>query len=253
MIFKFKDWLFRQLPEKLQEIDSNKNPNGEGTLQRYLQAMNVEFDDNMVDFIEKFPDILDITTIPDSLLPFLGYNLGSPPDIDGTPTTYRKLLSYIVTIYKIKGTVCCYQLLFNLLGLGVIVYEYPKQTTKKYDEGNTYDEDDPILYDIPCEPCNEYDLYYWNLNDNCQVPNINPVPPAILAAIQEIICFIQPIDAKLKNLAQQINLCEDFTPEMENEVEITLIGLVAYDIGQDYDDGLIYDDGGAIGTTVYNF
>lgn len=239
MTFKFKDWIFNQLPESLREIDSNKDPNDQGTLQRFLQNMGTELDDEVVDFISEFTEILDIDTIPDNLLQYLGFTLGSPPSIDGTYDTYRKLLSYIVSIYKIKGTVCCYNLLFNLLGLGAVIYEYQKQTTNKYDTELIYD--DEVLYDIPCEPCNLYDILYYNLLDDCQVPTINPVTQAVLDSLVNIICFIQPIDAKLVNLSQLVKFCEDAQIDGNNDVDVTLESIMAYDGGFEYDTGLAYD------------
>lgn len=237
--FKFKSWLFNQLPANFRDRDSYKDANDKGLLQRYLENLGTEYDDEMVDFIHNFCNIFNLDVTDAKFLPLLGFLLGSPPNITSNNTDYRRFLKHIVSIYKVKGTPKSYQLLFNTLGLGVVVYEYPKQPQITYDAGFNYDEHN--LYDIPCEPCPTYSLFYFDLNDDCATPVINSVPDSLLNQIKAIVCLLQPIDCKLLDLSHNINLCDTYAITGDNELTFDHQVPASYDDNLDYDASLDYD------------
>lgn len=249
--FKFTDWLFQQLPEYFVVNDSYKNAQGKGLLERYLEAFAIELDDEIVKYIHDFPDVTNIDLSDVKFLPHFGYQLGSPPNITFNPTDYRKFIKHVVSIYKIKGTVCSYQLLFNLLGLNVSVVEHPDEKQTIYDGGFNYDEDN--LMDLSCSPCHTYSLFYNSVDDDCTIPTINSVPQALLDKILDIICFLQPIDCKLIDLSHNIKLCEQYTPVYANTVTIQKQISLNYDNSELLDDSNDYDSFITTATTVYNF
>ncbi len=249
--FKFRDWLFNQLPPYFKSKDSYPNAAGNGLLERYLWTLGEELDDELVKYIHEFTDAINIDTAPSKFLPLFGYGLGSPPNITFNDADYRKFLKHVVSIYKIKGTVCSYKLLFNLLGLQVDVVEYPITKQVTYDSGFNYDEDN--TFDNSCSPCNEYSLFYNDQDDDCTIPLIHSVPQALLGKILEIICFLQPVDSKLLDLSHNIKLCEQYTPVYANSVTIQVQKIMSFDDGIIYDDIYDYDSFITTATTTYNF
>lgn len=242
-LFKFKDWLFKQLPSYFWENDSNKDSNNQGLLERYLSNFGIELDDELVDYIHNFMDILDIKTTPDKFLPALAVLVGSPPDLDGTAATQRKLLEYIVSIYKIKGTECSYNLLFNMLGLGASITQLPNEVQIRYDTNNIFDDPSGLIkYDLSCEPCTFYTINYWDVNDSPLVPIVHPVSPNIIAHLTDIICLIQPIDCKLQNLNHALRFNQTITPTIDNNITISIQRPNAFDLGLIYDNAVNYDD-----------
>lgn len=257
ILFKFKDWLFRQFPTYFWENDTYKDSQGKGLLQRYLTNFGIEYDDEMVDYIHNFMDILDIKLTPIKFFPFIGYTLGSPPDIgndvDGN-YAQRRFLTYLVAFYKLKGTEKSYQLLFNLLGLSCTIVLLPKKTSKKYDTFQIYDNpDNTILFDLSCEPCQEYSINYWNRYDDPLTPTLLDIPQDTIDKLQSIICFAQPIDCKLLNLNHALQYTETYNPTDNNTVVITTTQPLAYDMALRYDGGYAEDTYTTTGTNTYTF
>lgn len=156
----FKDWFFNQFPETAREEDTNKNDNGEGTFQRYLQSMGVELDDNIIPFISALTDVYDALKCPPSLLNHLGSNLGYIPSLDSSPETYAKLLPIAIKIFKTKGTLQSYKDYFGILGVDVDILELTPKTEITYDQKLPIydDEPDEEEYDSECEACSGYYL-----------------------------------------------------------------------------------------------
>lgn len=255
--FRFKDWVFNRFPTPYRDKDTYKDSQGKGLLERYLTNFGIEYDDEMVLFIHDFMDILNVNLTPEKFLPFIGYTLGSPPtlglDVDGN-NAQRKFLSYLVSLYKIKGTAQSYNLLFNLLGLECTIILFPKNTNKKYDTLKIYDDPtNTIQFDLSCEPCQEYSINYWNKYDDPLVPTINTIPSTIIDTLQSIICFVQPIDCKLKLLNHAIQFQEQYSPLQLNTITITQSEPNAYDMGFRYDSSDAMDTAIVTGTNIYSF
>lgn len=217
MAFIFKDWFFRQLPEYAQLSDSNKDELDQGTLQRYLQIFGMETDENIMPYVTDFMDVIDLQKTDDKYLPMIAGLLGNPPSL-GDNASYRKVLAYALAIYKVKGTKKSYEIFMNLLGLRIDIIEDIPAKQVSYDlepDIAIYDEE-PIMnqYDSECDYCSGYTIAYSSNNDTYNPMNLNTVPPETLAKINNILCFLQPINAQFKGLIRSNRFGDNLTPEI---------------------------------------
>lgn len=195
----FKNWIFNQLPKYHQINDSYKDINQDGLLKRFLQVPGLELDENIIPFIDNFLSLIDFVNCDEKYLPLIGSILGYPPSLDGTSETYRKLLAYVVAIYKIKGTLQSFQILFNLLGLSVIIVEDTPGNGIHYDQTNVkYDNTPMQQYDTSCDNCSGYSLTY-SIIDVQRYP-LGIIPQNVLDGLETIICFLNPINAIRKSI-----------------------------------------------------
>jgi len=135
----------------------------------------------------------------------LAFIFGSPVNLDDTEETYRRTIAYAMQIYKIKGTLPSYEMLLNFIGVEVSIIEDIPEGKVLYDSGYIYDRDTiPVLYDTGCAPCSGYSLAINNAN----TPLNAVLDPAIMAIIQRIICFLQPINAKFDGFIKRINITD---------------------------------------------
>lgn len=187
----FKDFFYRQFPEQHQAEDPLKNGQGEGIWQRYLRTFGIELDENIKPFIDNFIDIIDLSLTDDKYLPLVGNILGDPPTT-GDNSIYRKILAYATAIYKVKGTEQAYRILFNLLGMEIdeFIYEVPKQKITYDMPGVRYDEDPIFTYDTECQMCSTFTIKYTSISGD-------PISPETLEEIENLVGFIQPINATL--------------------------------------------------------
>lgn len=219
----FTNWLFQQLPKQIQVTDSYKNSAGQGLLQRYLSVFGQSLDEDFVPFIDNFTDIIDYETCDDKFLPLLSGIIGYPPNIDGTDATYRKVLGYAIAIYKIKGTIESFNILFNLLGLEILIQaEVPPQSIF-YDQPNSiYDAEVPEDYDQECAYCSGYTIAY-NSEEDTTIPWVyNTVPPSSLQSAQNIINWLNPINAQFSGFIRRIKIRDGFTLNATDSYTLTL-------------------------------
>lgn len=208
---EFKDWFFKQFPEVYQSGDSYKDTSGEGLLQRYLRTFGLELDDEIVPYIINFSDIWDYQVCEAKFLPLIATLLGSPPSFDSDADNYRKVLAYAVAIYKVKGTIRAYQIMMGIMGFSIdILFDDPKVKIT-YDEPVIYDEEpDPEQYDSECDYCTDYWIAY---NKDNEVAD-----PDILAKLANVICFLQPINAKFQGWILNITLEDIFSSPLADDL-----------------------------------
>ena len=205
-VIDFVPYLFDLLPFYFKSQDSYKDSNGKGLLERYLSIFGAHIAEEIIPEIRCYLDILDSSICDSRFLIPLSKSLGSPPDIFQSEAEYRNLLTYIVSVYKIKGTKESYELFFSILGFNVDINEIMpvsvstiEELGTRYDSDNhpTYDGDNPnFTYDMGiCQPCSQYDL------------ELTPKPGTFLIIndslkkrINQTISFNEPINAKLRNL-----------------------------------------------------
>lgn len=210
MAFLFKDWFFRQFPDYHQVEDSYKDVKGEGLLQRYLRTYGVELDEQFMPYIDNFIDLIDTQLTPNKYLPLLAYILGSPPSPDGDPVLYRKILAYIVSIYKVKGTKRSFELFFNLMGLRINLLEDTPKKKITYDSGAIYDKAIPEIYDSECDFCSGYYITYASTSSN---PNtFGTVSSTLLSNAERVVYFLQPINAVFKGWIKGITVDDELIP-----------------------------------------
>lgn len=241
---QFTNWIWNLFPEYHHQQDSYKDGNGQGLLERYIKNYGQELDQNFIPFIENLLDLIDATKADAKYLPYLAFTLGNPISIDNDIATYRRILQYAVALYKIKGTEKSYQLLFNLIGVDVQILEEMPQGALRYDSGHFYDENPLQHYDQSCENCSYYTIAYGSVYDTTTPILINTIPQDLVDKFANIICFLQPINAKLRGYQKKITFAEEFDLDMEDD--ITGFNRVAttpfdegFDTGFDSPDGTI--------------
>jgi hypothetical protein len=224
----FRDYIFNLFPPYYKENDSYKDGNGEGLFERYTRSFGEELDYELIPKLENYLNELDPSTASSDMLRHLSDCLGNPPDIFLDENQYRNMLRYAVDVYKIKGTLGAYQLLFSLLGYSVNVTEYPPDLYL-YDDSWLYDDTDPY-YDSACPLCSEYSLMFTNTANP-----LSPISSTILALLEAIVYWVEPINARLRNLINTIQTSDQVSTCVKENIVIKRI------VYSTYDDSLVYD------------
>jgi hypothetical protein len=253
MAFSFRDWIFNRFPYFYKAEDTYKDGAGEGLWERYCRNYGLELDEEIVPELEDYLDILEPLTTDSKFLNHIAYRLGNPPDIFNDESIYRRLLTIVFSIYKIRGTSRSYELLFALLGFSVTpIANFPEDLL--YDDGHEYDEPDTfgeiLQYDQVCDNCVEYSLLISAI-EGCYNPESEIDFASIFANMvlfQKLACFIEPINAKLIDIIPSIPFCENNIPSVCEEITIEVRQLLLYDgftsetnTEPPYDDGDYYD------------
>lgn len=226
----FEQYIPDILPEYFRENDSYKDGSGKGFLIRFLEIFGQELDEQFYPNIEGVIDLHDVFNTPTAYLEYLGYLMGNLPDIIvNNEHDYRNLLSYIVSIYQIKGTIQSYKSMFFLLGSDTTINELAT-TTKGYDDGTSLYDLAGILYDETCVPCSDYEIILTN----------GPLLTAdIFLKIKEIVFLLEPINAILTRINY---LGDDVTESM---ITVTILSNGDLEYNNDADPGLILTLDGA--------
>lgn len=243
-LMDFGNYLFDRFPEYFHREDTYKDSNNRGLLQRYMSIFGDEIDQEIIPEIECYLRIIDAQECEPQFLIHLSDVLGNPPDIFGNDNMYRNLLSYICSIYKIKGTKKAYQLFFSLLGFNIDLIEIPPVTNEYiHDNNGEYDADAILsLYDQDkCTPCSYYDITFYPKNQDSIVFN-----DLLIARLKEAIRFNEPINAKLRNLTLGISYNDSININLNDSASELNAQVNNYDLDRIYDDGDNYDDQGGI-------
>ena len=133
MLDFFKNLIY-QLPPIFSRLDTYKDVDGKGILERFLGICG-EYLNEIHSEIDNITDVIDIDLNSDIYLGILWEFFGSIPyayksksdlesDISLMPLPdTRNLLKYIISLYKIRGTNYFYDILLRFYGFGSI--EYP--------------------------------------------------------------------------------------------------------------------------------
>lgn len=219
----FKDWFFGKLPSYFKDQDTYVDSNGEGLVERYLRNFGMEMDENFYPFIYNFLDLFDALKCQAELLPYLSFLIGSPISIDNTEETYRRVIRYAVQVYKVKGTLLSYQMLFNFMALDVTILEDTPGLPVTYDAEPLFIYDDPDgikQYDTDCAACSGYSVLYNEFNHD---PLFEPITISAdqKTIAQKIICFLQPINATFNGYTRRLILFDEFPIDITDESEFT--------------------------------
>lgn len=242
----FKDYLYELFTRYFIEHDTYKDNEDRGLLERYMSIFGYELDFEVVDKIECYLKIIDAQVCEEKYLVHISDELGNPPDIFRDAQIYRNLLSYVVSIYKIKGTLGAYQLFFSILGYGVNITELPLISREHlYDNKGEYDTgQDLALYDQNrCNTCSEYEIEFYPLG------GMAILEPDILEKLWAVVYFNEPINAKLKSFTSVFSIRDNMEININEDMVSTIETLKTYDpLGGEleYDDEENYDD-------VFNF
>ena len=243
MAFSLRFFLFNNLPIRYKIDDTYKDNNDRGLLERYLEIFGLEVDEEITPLIQNYINNVDPTLADEKFLNYLAYTLGNPPDMWNDPVKYAKLLRYIMSVYKVKGTILSYQLFFALLGFSVSVVEYPP-IEYIMDEGHLMDEDK--IMDTHCPGCSDYDLIFSILVNpnsvfNCSAPSVTVLDQTTIDLINKVIKFIEPINAHLRDLITGALVCESVSFCYTDDVTLNLLSPSIMDNSLIMDDSLLMD------------
>lgn len=232
----YTTWFMYCLNEYFYSEDTNKDMYGDGTLTRYLSVMGAEIDENVIPYIECFLNMVDAQTTDPKFLNILAEVLGSPPNITYSEEAFRNLLTYIVSIYKIKGTKKSYELFFALLGYDIELVELPpRDKTNLYDDNGLYDTN--LIYDNDsCQTCSQYDIVLFPRDINRELTK------DIMDRIMRAIELNEPINAKLRHLKMGYNFNDDVRVDIQEFDDIRSEFINIYDVDKLYDNSEIYDE-----------
>jgi hypothetical protein len=152
------DYLKGLLPGYIIGNDSYKDMNAQGFVERFVRMCGAEIDD---EFYSKIDEVIDQVTpysARSEFLNYLAYNLGDLPSWIDDEAQYRRFLSFMISVYKIKGRVLSYEAMMLTLGLDIIITELaPVGDTYDASPVLTYDQEGR-LYDQSCSYCSDYDI-----------------------------------------------------------------------------------------------
>lgn len=177
------------IPDYIIDNDSYKDGDGRGFVERYLSIFGMELDEFYYPLVDQLQVEFDPLTMQGKFLDYVGYQIGDIPNITHTEAGWRRLLSYIVSIWKIKGTLRSFRAI--LLPLQVIVTDIEEivPLVWAYDMGLKYDTG--VKYDLHCPQCSEYNL---------TVTSIFPLTAELYQRILGAIALVEPINFKLKGI-----------------------------------------------------
>jgi len=207
-----KDKIFKLFGSYEKRLDSNKDSNGKGTLERYMEAYGDDIDTNIIPLIENLvQNLFD----PERLLTrfidynehakgvgslFLTVNSSQPNAQAQMEWMRRRILKHIEKFHLIKGTQLCYKLLIRLFDPSVqtvTITEYFKEN--RYDSNKEYDNN--YNYDTSiCAECPEYSI-------DIATQNTSSMPTAdFIKSLKTIISYNHPIDCKIRYIKYNATL-----------------------------------------------
>lgn len=246
---KWKSFFFDKFPSWYRENDTYKNENSEGLLERFLRVFGTYIYDLEESIDNWLTHTRDLEYCEPEFLPTIAKELGSPPNILGDTLGLRKTLLSIVSIYKIKGTLESYQVLFQQLGYNIeIVYEpfipsYWDQITNnselegynplqllEYGMVPEYILWDEFNWDDVCQTCVYYTILISDINDDPVGLEYNPISEEILLELLELVEFVEPIDGILLGLNPVINIEETVDGYTTEEITILCYEFSIWDV-----------------------
>lgn len=247
-----KNFIFDKLPLYYLQNDSYKDSNNRGLLERFLEIFGIEIDDEISPLIDHYLDLIDPLNVPNKHISNLAYSVGNPPDMfQNNPDQYKKLLQFIVTLYKIKGTIESYKLFFNIMGFNVTIIEYPEEVEARFDSGN--DLDTTYKFDTGCPTCSDYSLIINSLlsnpNNLCYVPTFAILNQTIISLITQVVKFLEPINAHLRDLINGGLVCEGISYCYQEDIDLKIIDSNTFDNGDILDNSELMDNPSVISTT----
>ncbi len=160
-----------------------------GQLQRFNENLAAEWDSELMPAIH---NLLDNTFIPatayDRFIPYLE-DLFGIPTLSQDLNIRRRILKNVLPMYKVKGTLRSYKILFRLLGFDdveVIPIEMKDGLDSSFflfdSEARTFDSR------AECYPCTYYRLI---------LTGTRPLTKEMYDFIKEVVGIVEPINAKL--------------------------------------------------------
>lgn len=263
---KLGNFLWETLPGYMYQTDTYKDHNGKGIFQRYLSILEDDVNEVIIPLLENEGVIsnplysFDVLNSligglgeDDKFLNLIAYTLSNPihrdiykvnnedrdeEDIQKEIGYYRNLLSFSLSLWKIKGTALALKSYGNILGLELEVIEN-SVLGAVYDEV-TYDQEYSditgsyiITYDSECQICSSYTVVV-------KTPSTE-ISEETKAILLTLIQWNEPIHAHCQGIVFNQTLIEDLQTAIQGVAQIDTILGSQYDVSF-YDDGDKYDD-----------
>lgn len=197
MVRPLKKFFFDTLPLYFRVFDADK-VGGEGILERFIKALEYEAEDTYTS-IYNTPDLYSPADVPLAQLYYLGSIFGNPPTLFGLTSRYRKLLSYMPSLLKLKGTLLGLTNLFKLLGVTIVITD-ESEPRAQYDINQEYDTPSPALkYDTNCNRCFIISIDIMDPDGNLSMLASPSV--LLLNELRNLVYFMVPINVYLKSVS----------------------------------------------------
>lgn len=189
----FKDYIRNLLPDYILINDSYKDVNGLGFVARFMQIFGEELDEFYYPKINNFEDNFSPLNVSDPR--FLDYYAAGAGDIPRFLTDdqeFARLLTFLISIYQVKGTAKSYKAILTTLGFSNAEVIEPPQIDNSYDAQPPLLYDDPeVFYDDGCKTCTDYDI---------NITTVTPLTGDTFSKVRDLVSLVEPINAKLKNI-----------------------------------------------------
>lgn len=198
--------------------DPNKDQDHRGTVERINRTFGNTYDVEVVPLIDNMQDnLINPNTVLDRFIPYLesmlGYRVNWYMFFDQTPVNRRSFIKIIVSLYKIRGTRRCIDLMFSWLNFTSVTVTEIDPPEGGFDSSDTFDS--PVrTFDSGCPTCSNYTIEIVGVAVSLTMDQIR--------AIYTIIVFNQPINADLtlltyNGVAIDITLISNYSQEYSNE------------------------------------
>lgn len=220
----FKDYLRNLLPDYILVQDSYKDVNGRGFVTRFIEIFGEELDEYYYNKINNFEDNFSPLTVTNlGYLDYFATLLGDLPRFLSNDQDFARLLTFILSIYRVKGTKKSYKAILTTLGFSDVEVIEPPLVDNSYDATPLlyYDESpDSVNYDESCETCTDYDI---------DITTDTPLTGTIFSTIKDLVSLVEPINAKLRNILWNGDIIE----AVFIEIYIDEAGDLVYDNAND--------------------
>jgi len=192
--WKVKDIIFRLFGYADSLTDTNKivlptETEPKGQLQRYNENLAAQWDEDLMPLINNLLENTFISsTAYERFLPYLE-NLFDIPTLSQDTDVRRRILRNIIPLYKVKGTLRSYKILYRLLGFDDVEIEIIPMKSGFDNPFFTFDSESRTFdMKAECYPCTYYNL---KLTGTMEMTN------ALWSFIKSVLPIVEPINAKL--------------------------------------------------------
>lgn len=215
-----EQYLIDQLPDYILTNDSYKDGGQQGFIERYLRIFGQEWDTETMPLLDGYDSTIGPYGCPTEHLRYLEDLQGDIKNWGPTEHDRRKFLSYIVSVYNIKGTIASMKAILGLRKINIIAVQeqVPVGVTYDADPLGLYDEAEPILYDDTCPLCTEVvilGLSGYNVD----------ITEEELIILHELLDLVTPINVSTRFVQAYIatapaNLTAEFGPDISSQVTL---------------------------------
>lgn len=199
----FKDYIVKRLPNYIIEQDSYKDGTGKGFVYRFLEIFGEEIDDELYIKIENLVNELDPLTVDIKFLEYYAARLGDIPRLIDNDADFRRFLTWLISVYRFKGTKASYVALLSSLGISAVAVNEEPIVGALYDTGLLYD--DGVFYDDTCQSCSAYSL---------DLTTAVVITGALYQKVISFVELIEPINATLEEVLWNGNPVTDYLIEV---------------------------------------